>query len=106
MAFNRRKFRPMNVVVARGSRAEGVFRSRARLPEEEFLTEELVAGVPPRPNHNLVFHGGKTIPDLNFRNFYLGGDASWAHSDLENIDHALAAAMSDSNLNNVMMQYF
>ena len=37
-------------------------------------------------------------------NFYVGGDA-W-DGDIANIDRALAAAMSDRDLNNVMAQYF
>jgi hypothetical protein len=52
---------------------------------------------------NLVFHGGKIIPDLQFKNYYLG---QWQQSDMDNIDHALSAALSDTNLNHVIQQYF
>jgi len=38
-------------------------------------------------------------------NFYVGSDA-WNQGDMSNIDKALAAAMSDTDLNNVMVQYF
>jgi hypothetical protein len=58
------------------------------------------------PKQDLIFHGGKIIPNLNFVNFYVAGETAWIASDIKNIDHALAAAMSDKNLNNVMMQYF
>ncbi|HST11716.1 MAG TPA: hypothetical protein VLL05_15175, partial [Terriglobales bacterium] len=43
---------------------------------------------------------------LVFTNFYVGGTAAWKASDIENIDKALAAAMSDVDLNNVMSQYY
>src|SRR5215472_7555154 len=101
------KFRPMNVAVARGSRAEKHFRAMAALPGGEAAHPEALApGVPPTPKHNLVFHGGKTMQSLTFMNFYLGGQQAWKSSDVQNIDKALAAAMADKNLNNVMMQYF
>jgi hypothetical protein len=54
----------------------------------------------------LIFLGGKTIADLTFTNLFVGGSSSWQNSDIQNIDTALAAAMSDVDLNNVMMQYF
>ena len=54
---------------------------------------------------NLKFMGGRTIPNLAFKSFYLGG-AAWSDSDIQNIDHALSGAMSDPHLNNVMLQYF
>src|SRR5207249_3393573 len=46
------------------------------------------------------------IPDLVFTNFFVGGTASWNPTDVQQIDRALAAAMADLNLNNVMVQYF
>ena len=49
--------------------------------------------------------GGKTIPNLSFRTFYLGGPRS-ADSDIQNIDAALSGALSDPHLNNVIQQYF
>jgi hypothetical protein len=67
---------------------------------------QLVSGFPPIPNNDLTFHGGKLIPDLKFFNFYVGQSDSWDQGDKNSIDSALAAAMSDKNLNNVMVQYF
>ena len=93
--------RPLNVSFRRGSPAERVFRDRAGLP----TTEALAPGVRATPSHDLHFHGGKTIPNLTFMNYYVGSDV-WPASDMANIDTALAAAMSDVNLNNVMEQYF
>jgi hypothetical protein len=99
-----KKFRPLNVYVAQGSSAERVFRAQAGIAGVE--PEVRVPGIPATPAHDLQFHGGKTIPDLVFRNFYVGGNGSWKGSDTQSIDQALASAMSDRNLNNVMVQYF
>ena len=93
--------RPMNVYVRPGSRAEKSHRDRAATSE----LEARAPGLRATPAHNLIFHGGKTIPVLTFTNFYIGGNA-WNASDRQNIDTKLAAAMSDRNLNNVMVQYF
>lgn len=67
---------------------------------------EIVPGFPPIPGIDLVNKGGKTISDLSFANFYVGNSGSWDQNDIKSIDSALAAAMSDKNLNNVMVQYF
>jgi hypothetical protein len=108
-------FRPMNVAVARGSKAEKYFLARAALPGVQAKRAKAKAGVhaaaiapgfPATPGHNLINHGGKTIQDLIYTNFYIGGTSSWKQDDIDKIDKALAAAMSDSELNNVMMQYF
>jgi hypothetical protein len=58
------------------------------------------------PDKDLVYRGGRTIPNLNFVNIYLGGDNSWSKSDIQNIDWSLSQAMSDRRLNNIMSQYF
>jgi len=70
------------------------------------MPEVLAPGLPATPAHDLVYHGGHIIADLVFTNFYVGGTAAWKASDIQNIDKALAAAMSDVDLNNVMAQYF
>lgn len=67
---------------------------------------EIVSGFPPIPGIDLKNKGGKTISDLSFANFYVGNTDSWNQSDIQSIDSALKAAMSDKNLNNVMVQYF
>jgi hypothetical protein len=94
--------RPLRVFVGHGTKAEKGFRSRMSMPEPEAIAP----GVPPSPSHDLIFHGGHTIQDLVFTNFYVGGSAAWKASDMQSIDKALAAAMSDVGLNNVMSQYF
>ena len=96
-----RQKRPLNVSFRRGSKAERIYRSLAGLPQ----TEAIAPGLHPTPSHDLHFHGGKTIADLHFKNFYVGASA-WPAADIAHIDAALAAAMSDAHLNNVMQQYF
>ncbi len=93
--------RPLNVSFRRGSSAERVFRRRAGLPVDEVIAPGLKA----TPSHDLHFHGGKTIANLHFMNFYVGSGA-WPAPDITHIDAALSAAMSDAHLNNVMEQYF
>src|SRR5216684_287938 len=91
--------RPMNL--RRGSKAEKTFRKRSGSP----IPKAIVPGIAPSPDHDLKYQGGKTIQHLRFTNFYVGGDA-WNSGDIANVDKALAAAMSDQDLNNVMAQYF
>lgn len=66
----------------------------------------LAGGFNPTPGQDLKYRGGKTIRDLTFINLYIGGQNAWAAQDWQSIDHALAAAMADPQLNNVMVQYF
>lgn len=94
--------RPMRVFVGHGTRAEKSFRRRVSMPSPA----ELAPGLPPTPEHDLTFHGGNTIADLVFTNFYVGGSDAWNASDIQSIDNALAGAMSDQRLNNVMSQYY
>ena len=98
---NKEQRRPMNVYVRRGSKAEKAFRKRTGSP----VPKAIAPGIPPSPDHDLKYQGGKTIQNLRFINFYVGADA-WAAGDISNIDKALAAALSDTDLNNVMVQYF
>jgi hypothetical protein len=95
--------RLMNIYVRRGSRAEDKYRVLAGVPGLE--PEQFAPGIPPTPAHDLLYHGGNTIPHLTFTNVYVGGDA-WQATDRHNIERALAAAMADPSLNNVMTQYF
>ena len=93
---------PMRVALAHGSKAEKGFRRRATIPEPEALAP----GVPPTPEHDLIFHGGKLLPDLEYVNFFVGGAPAWQQADIQAIDQGLEKAMTDQNLNNVMSQYF
>lgn len=103
MAREREEYvRPLRVFVGRGTKAEKGFRSRVSMPQPEAIAP----GVTPTPTHDLIFRGGHTIQDLVYTNFHVGGSAAWKASDIQNIDRALAAAMSDVDLNNVMSQYY
>ena len=93
--------RPLNVSFRHGSPSERIFRQRTGLP----VAAAIAPGVKATPAHDLRFHGGKTIAQLHFMNFYVGADV-WPPDDVTNIDKSLAAAMADAHLNNVMEQYF
>lgn len=69
-------------------------------------TEALANGLPPSPQEDLRYRGGRTIRDLTWINIYVGGQAAWTQQDWTSIDKALAAAMTDEHLNNVIRQYF
>lgn len=94
--------RPLRVIVGHKTKAEQGFHARKRMPK----AKGLAPGLPATPAHDLHNNGGKTIQDLVFTNFYVGGSAAWKSSDMDSIDGALEAAMSDTNLNNVMVQYY
>ncbi len=68
-------------------------------------TGAIAPGFKARKTLNMTFKGGKTIPHLSFKTFYLGSQ-NWPASDMQNIDTALSGAMSDPHLNNVMQQYY
>src|SRR5690349_4191117 len=95
----------MNVVVGRGSLAESITRKWAERPVG-LEPAALAGGIPATPEHDLRFRGGKTIAQLSFANFYVGGSEAWQDSDVTNINNALSAIMNDLRLNNVMVQYF
>ena len=94
--------RPLRVFVGPGTKAEKGFHACMAMPTPEVIAP----GIPPTPAHDLIFHGGHTIADLVSTNFYVGGVGAWKASDIQNIDKALAAAMADQDLNNVMSQYY
>ena len=101
------QFAPMRVVVrARSPAAASYVRSAGINPEAAVPQEAAIFGAAPSTADDLIFHGGKTIQDLKFTNFYVAGDTAWDATDIQNIDQALSAAMSDVNLNNVMLQYY
>jgi hypothetical protein len=80
------KFRPMNVVVAPGSTAEKYYQAMA-LPLAALIKPQVIApGFPPTPEHNLINHGGKTIQDLMYTNFFIGG---WPPTIITAIYHML-----------------
>src|SRR5947209_1804422 len=82
--------RRLNVVVAPGSSAEREY-------------EAIAPGFRPQSSEDMQFYGGRTLPRLAFVTYYLG---AWSAADATAIDHALAGAMEDPRLNNVLAQYF
>jgi hypothetical protein len=82
----------------------GIFGAPHR-QESPPLTEVIAPGFTPHPELNLHDRHGKVITDLVYTNFYVGGSA-WSAQDRDNIDNNLAKAMSDQELNNVLVQYF
>ena len=68
--------------------------------------DALASGLGSTPAHNLRFRGGRTVPKLTYVNLYVGGKAAWAPADIQNIDRALGAAMTDPRLDTVINQYF
>jgi len=84
--------RPLDVVLAPHSPAEAAYRSVVLAP-----------GFREEPGLDLRYLGGKTIPKLTFTDVYLG---RWNAAERTRLDRALAAAMADPHLNNVLAQYF
>ncbi len=93
----------MRVQARRGSAVE----KRYYRPGTWMNSKEAIAlGLTPSLVDDLVFNGGKLVPQMEFQNIYLGSGADWDASDVANIDAASALAMRDKRLNNVVMQYF
>ena len=78
-----------------------------------FASKGLAAGrrgaaIAPAPAEDLVFRGGRMLPDMSYKIFYVGD--IWATPPLSDfrrqLDIALAAAMSDPGLNDIVGQYF
>ncbi|MFF2142338.1 hypothetical protein [Kitasatospora sp. NPDC058190] len=101
------EIRPRGIVVGPGSRfAQALASRRTALAGEAAAAAVTADGFREIPTWDLKDHRGKTIADLVFVNRFVGGAAAWAGSDMDNIDKALAAAMSDSTLQSVMDQYY
>src|SRR5215471_17837912 len=64
------------------------------------------AEIRPIPGEDLVFRGGRVLPDLQYKTFYVGKSWVGQAADMKNIDDALAAAMMDPALNAIVGQYF
>ena len=74
-----------------------------RLLNIAYRDTTLAPGFHADPSLDLHFMGGRTLAQLRWANVYLGG---WQAVEKERLDHALAAAMTDPHLNNVLAQYF
>lgn len=99
--------RPMRIQARAGSGAEKKYYEKSALPGGAWPMPKVIApGIDPSPLDDLMFHGGKVVPQMEFQNIYLGRNSSWKTSDIERIDRAISLAMHDRRLNNVMVQYF
>jgi hypothetical protein len=84
--------RPLNVVLRPSSPAERAYRSAVLAP-----------GFEPEPGLDLRYFGGRTLSDLAFTTVFLG---HWHATERSALDTALAAAMADAGLNEIIAQYF
>jgi hypothetical protein len=98
---------PMRIQVAPGSEAEyRHYRTARRRSEDGPAREALAPGVSASPNDDLIFRGGKVLPQMGFQNIYLGHANDFAPGDVESIDDAITRLMRDEQLKSVIQQYF
>jgi len=96
---------PMRIQARRGSLAEKRYKG-STLPQPFPMRKEVAPGISPMPLEDLIFHGGRIVPQMRFQNVYCGSSSDWNESDIAKIDSAISAAMRDAHLNNVVTQYF
>lgn len=97
---------PMRIQARPGSVVERAY-AASSLPGRAWpMPKAIASGMSPAPLDDLMYHGGKVVPEMEFQNVYLGATARWKASDVEAIDSAITRAMQHKGLNNVMSQYF
>jgi hypothetical protein len=97
----------MRIQARPGSPVEKHWYPQSSLPGLKWPSPKAIApGIRPDPLEDLMFHGGKVVPQMGFQNIYLGSNADWSTRDITLIDAAITRAMQDRGLNNVMVQYF
>ena len=103
---------PMRIQARQGSAAEHHYYEKSALPQPwpkangPKQPKTIAPGINPDVKEDLIYHGGKVLPQMEFQNIYLGSTASWLPQDVASIDAAIKLAMQDRRLNNVMLQYF
>ena len=98
---------PMRIQAYPGSEAErGYYRAAGRYNGVSVEREALAPGVTASPNDDLIFRGGKVVPQMGFQNIYLGRSSDFAPGDVESIDDAIVRVMRDPQLNKIIKQYF
>jgi hypothetical protein len=98
---------PMRIQARQNSPAEKQHYLKAALPSGMWhLPKAIAPGIDPSPLDDLVYHGGKLVPQMEFQNVYLGSSVDWSQRDIDLIDAAITRAMQAKSLNNVMSQYF
>jgi hypothetical protein len=107
MAPKKTTARPMRIQARKGSYAEKQHFLKSQLPSGPWPMPKAIApGIDPSPLDDLIFHGGKTVPQMGYQNVFLGQSSDWTDGDRDNIDAAIKRAMQEQKLNNVMVQYF
>jgi len=98
---------PMRIQVAPGSEAEyRHYRTVRRRSDNRIAREALAPGVSASPQDDLVFRGGKVLPQMGFQNIYLGRANDFAPGDIESIDDAITRLLRDAELKKIIQQYF
>ena len=93
---------PMRIQVAPGSEAEyRHYRAAARRSDDSVEREALAPGVSASPKDDLIFRGGKTLPQMGFQNIYLGRSSDFAPGDVESIDDAITRVIRDEQLQKI-----
>lgn len=101
--------RTINAALRPGSPASQRYRERAATSPElraSLARRAIAAGFRPTAEHDLLYFGGRIIHDMVVQTIYLGGARAWSTDDRQNIDDALAVALADPGLENVLAQYF
>ncbi|MDB5388292.1 MAG: hypothetical protein JWM11_3938 [Planctomycetaceae bacterium] len=96
---------PSHIYCRPGSKADHALHRRQGRQVSAPSPEATAGGFGLHQELDLIDRGGKVIPDLTYKTFYVGGAAAWNVSDISNIDRSLAAIMTDTGLNNVIVQY-
>src|SRR5215469_4621402 len=97
MADTSKPIRWMRIQARPGSLAEARHYHKLGQPEGGGWAERgaIAGGIPPERAADLVFHGGKIVPQMEFQNVFLGGQASWLASDIDHINTAIGLAMQE-----------
>src|SRR5712671_5231877 len=107
MANSSNPIRWMRIQARPGSLAEARHYHKVAQPEGGWTEPGAIAGgILADASADLVFHGGKIVPQMEFQNVFLGGQDSWQASDIDAINTAITMAMQDRKLNNVVKQFF
>lgn len=98
---------PMRIQARAGSMAEKLYYKKSSLPSGAWPAPKAIApGISPSVLDDLLYHGGKVVPQMEFQNIFLGTAVDWSAADVMQIDGAITRAMRNRRLNNVMSQYF
>src|ERR1700680_4958154 len=87
---------PMRIQARGGSLVERRYYASSRLPGLAWPSPAAIAqGINPSPLEDLIFHGGKTVAHMGFKNLYMGSQSDWIASNVDLIDKAITRAMQD-----------